>query len=106
MINWLERLSFVVLAGAVLMFLFTAFLDEFLRRTEGALNGLVPVADRLGDVGAAWWRLVTAVRRACAQWRQGNQDDLLLAPSPGVPTEGKKSSEKGQGRRPSAANGP
>jgi hypothetical protein len=45
-------------------------LEELLRRTAQAIDGFVPVADRLGEVGVAWQRLRAALRRARARWRR------------------------------------
>jgi hypothetical protein len=45
-------------------------LEELLRRTAQAIDGFVPVADRLGEVGVAWQRLRAALRRAHARWRR------------------------------------
>ena len=59
-------IAFGLLAGALLL---AWLLDGWLRDAEWVIDRLVLVAHRLGDVGAAFHRLVAALKRAWEQWQ-------------------------------------
>jgi alkylation response protein AidB-like acyl-CoA dehydrogenase len=66
---WVERLAVTLLVVLAALLSLAWILEDLLRRTAQTIDGFVPVADRLGEVGAAWRRLRAALRRARARWR-------------------------------------
>jgi hypothetical protein len=64
-----ERYASIAFGLLVAALLLAWLLEEWLRRAERTLDSFVPVADRLGDVGAAFHRLMAALRRAWERWQ-------------------------------------
>ena len=64
---WMERVALALLLVLAALMAAAWILEELLRRTARAIDGFVPVADRLGEVGVAWRRLRAALRRALAR---------------------------------------
>jgi hypothetical protein len=57
--------------GVVLLVLLLAawMLEDILARATRVVDSfLIPLVDRLGDLGAAWRRLLTALHAARARW--------------------------------------
>jgi hypothetical protein len=69
MATWVERLALLLFMGLTALLSLAWTLETLLRRAAQALDGFVSVADRFGEVGAAWQRLRIALRRAHARWR-------------------------------------
>ena len=59
-------IAFGLLAGALLL---AWLLDALLRDTERVIGYFTYVAEHLGDVGAAFHRLVAALKRAWERWQ-------------------------------------
>jgi hypothetical protein len=67
--TWMQRLALVLIMVSTALLGLAWIMEDLLRRTAQTLDGFVSVADRLGEVGAAWQRLRVALRRARARWR-------------------------------------
>jgi hypothetical protein len=67
---WPERAALVLLVALAALLSLAWVLEDLLRRAARTLDGFVAVAERLGEVGAAWQRLRAAWRRALARWRR------------------------------------
>jgi hypothetical protein len=71
--TWLWMLEAAAhVLGVVLVALIMAawLLEDMATKATRLVDGfLIPVAERLGDLGAAWQRLLTAVRAARTRWR-------------------------------------
>jgi hypothetical protein len=68
----MERVALATFLGLAVLLGLAWILEELLRRTAQAIEGFVPVADRLGEVGVAWQRLRAALQRARARWRSSS----------------------------------
>jgi hypothetical protein len=73
LIQWLRMLEAAAhVLVLVLIVLLTAawLLEEFAAKATRVVDSfLIPAAERFGELGAAWQRLVAAARAALAQWR-------------------------------------
>lgn len=73
LVHWLRMLEAAAQALVlVLIVLLTAawLLEEFAAKATRVVDSfLIPAAERFGDLGAAWQRLVAAARAALARWR-------------------------------------
>jgi hypothetical protein len=73
LIRWLRLLEAAahVLVLVLILLLIAAWLlgDIAAKATRIVDDHLIPAVDRLGDLGAAWRRLITAARAALARWR-------------------------------------
>jgi hypothetical protein len=71
--TWLRLLEAAGhLLGLILVALLLAawLLEDIAVKATRMVDGfLIPVIQRLGDLGAAWQRLLVAMRAARAQWR-------------------------------------
>ncbi len=66
----LETAAHVLLLVLVVLLVAAWLLEEFAAKLTRVVDSfLVPAAERFGDLGAAWQRLVAAVRAALARWR-------------------------------------
>jgi hypothetical protein len=68
----MERLALAAFVGLAALLGLAWILEELLRRAARTIDGFVPVADRLGEVGVAWQRLRAALQRARARWRSSS----------------------------------
>jgi hypothetical protein len=69
-LRMLETAAHVLLLALVVLLVAAWLLEEIAAKATRVLDSfLVPAAERFGDLGAAWRRLVAAVRAALARWR-------------------------------------
>ncbi len=66
----LEAAALVLVLALIVLLMAAMLLEDIAAKVTRVLDSfLVPAAERFGDLGAAWQRLVAAVRAALARWR-------------------------------------
>jgi hypothetical protein len=66
----LEAVGLVLVLGLIVLLVVAWLLEEIAAKVTRVVDSfLIPAAERFGDLGAAWQRLVAAVRAALARWR-------------------------------------
>jgi hypothetical protein len=66
----LETAALVLVLVLVVLLVAAVLLEDIAAKVTRVLDSfLIPAAERFGDLGVAWQRLVAAVRAALARWR-------------------------------------